>query len=111
MENEESKFLYSRQFIRQKLIKGKLFCDLCGTEFTSIHHFFIKIDDANKELVCVPCLNKKNGIDPEEISKAERAKYGLTANIPRIKKKNALKSEKIKKSTSINKDDNQASLF
>ena len=97
-----------------------LCCHKCGEPFISNHSFFIKIDEPNhvteegivyvpvftgnqtENLICVPCLNKRNNIDPETRNKERRAKFGLEPNIKRIVKK----EKKSKK-----KSDSQPSLF
>ena len=99
----------------------ELRCHLCQAPFPSNHSFFIKIDKASQvedgkvvpaiytgieteDLVCVPCINRRAGIDPEERNKAKRAQFGLTPNIKLI-------PVKIVKPKTKSNNNQQPSLF
>lgn len=91
---------------------SQLCCHLCKNPFPSNHSFFIKIDKSSQvenakvveavysgneteNLICVPCINRRAGIDPEERNKAKRARFGLAIDIkllPSVK----IKKQKIK---------------
>jgi hypothetical protein len=42
------------------------------------------IIDTLEDLICVPCINKRAGINPEERNKSKRAQFGLVPNIKLI---------------------------
>lgn len=98
-------FICSKAFIRKKLKNGKLFCDICGSLFPANLPLFVKIDEINEKILCVPCENKILGINQEEINKSERAKVGVVPIVKREYKRK--ENEKNAKS----KNQNQASLF
>lgn len=61
-----NQFLMDHNFIMNKLVNGKLYCDQCKNEFPAITVFFIVADDNNRTVKCHPC----NGIlIPERIQR------------------------------------------
>lgn len=70
----ENEFINSRPFIRTKIAMsgGRPKCDRCGHLFPAKLPMFIKINDADEELLCYPCDYKRNGIDVAKMYRDKR---------------------------------------